>query len=329
MENHSAREFFKDEEVLTLASSIARRQVAEQRWSNEVVSFVVPSGPPLPIEVQQSMQTGRTVMMLRALEEPDAVIDVGEISRVIIDDGTIVSMAKTRDLELDDEDLISARARIDSAFKSAIEHFTGDSDARKDFADELESARTIANRHSVNLHEVFDNDELFAESMRARFTPATYVDRTARFIERLNAEFLEKIIVGMADAVLEDEVRRGEITEEESLRDKEELMQELRDDPELEQTASAMRSVVPVLISKGIERFWGEAALAEVGTQLGRLASQHTLVAPTEGMLREQRVSDFIKTYCMEHDWDPTKLTIEQHRQINNTPEMRHLVDED
>lgn len=321
----------KDPSVtLSLAASIVQRQIDENAWQRTILAETVPVQPTLPVEVARSVQTGVTVAMLKALENPEAMPDSDEIARTIIDENTLKNILLSTNEEPTDENMALVRAIIYGQIKNSMEHFSSDEKARARLGRLLQSADVVATQHEVIVPEVFADDELYSECMRTMYTPEAFAEETAESLEKLNQEFVLSTLSVAADAMLQMEVANGEISTEEYEQLKQDYINEILQDEDALADINVQISVVRQgalrVISKSIERFWGAQSLTENSGILGSLATRFASSGELSGgLLRQQKYNDIVVTVCMEKGWDPDELTVDQMRYISSRPEMQQI----
>lgn len=313
--------------VLALASSIAMRNVQEQSRQHSILAETIPLPPQPPAEVLQSIQTGATVAMLESLENPEREIDILARTKTIIDDNTIIDLLRSGNEEPSRENIETTRLTIDVQIKTMWEHFASDHDAQQEMKDLLEAAQNVADRHAVPVYDVFSDDSLYAEYIRTKSTPQEYAEGFAVATEKLDQEYGLALIDSLAVALLQAEMDNGEITEEEYAEEIRVIKQGLRRDEEMlsELNASlfALRQASYKLLLEEVGRFWGKQAVDELSLFLGQLAAKAVGDAPLSSSMREQQqYNDIVATLCMEKEWDPKSLTIEQMDYINSSPQV-------
>lgn len=321
-------------EILALASAMAQRNIREQHWQQSILAQTVPILPQPPVEVAQSIQTGATAAMLESLEKPDVPIDPLGIVRVIVDDKAISDLILSGGEEPSEESNALARSLIEAQVKTTWDHFIADQYEQQKMKDHLDAAKRVADSHSVAISEVFESDDLYAECVRAQYTPQTYAEDILTATEKLNQDWAMAAIESTVEATLQAELTNGEITAAEYGAEKAEIMRDLLADEEMladvDASMSAFRHAGQILITRGIERFWGKPVLDSSHALLGQLAMQQA-DAPTlsQGLRRLQQYNDIIITICMEQGWDPDRLTVEQSRYIHSTSTMQNFKNED
>jgi hypothetical protein len=265
--------------ILTLASSMAKRQIRETQWQHSVMSETLDM-PPLQLERDELVDL--TEAKLAALSNPSP----------------------------DDE-------------QQKVYHLAN-------------NAQGIADNHTVAVHEVFERDDLYSEFIRSRTTPQAYAEEEAAAAagmydleSGLNAEIEAK------ESFLDSAVESGEITEEEAAVQGSKFMYELLQDDELAKISmglSLARQARHRLIARSIERYWGSQVQSDMAESLDQLAAEFELEASDQlsPTLRKLRAgNDVVTEVCAQNGWDPLSLTFEQWDAIEDSPQMRELLNKD
>jgi hypothetical protein len=315
--------------VLALATSMAEREIQEIAWRQSILAETVPMPPQPPVEVVRSIQIGAMAAMLESLENPDAVIDPVALSRALIDDEALVNVIRSVNEEPTEENMSMLRDTAEGQAKTLWEHFATDESLQQNMKRQVEAAQAVADRHSVPIHDVFDRDDLFVELITTRHTLETFVEEGVESVAKMDQDFGMAAVESMVGVILQQEINSGEISAEEAAEEKNELMLEILADEttmaDLNASMAVVRQAGQRLVARGVERFWGREALDDRSTALlGRLAATGASEVPlSDTFLRLQRHNDIVATICMQNEWDPRNLTVEQTRTINASPEMQ------
>jgi hypothetical protein len=330
MHDHIPAHDLGPDEILSLASSIADRDIRESQWRLSILAETVPIPLGQPVEVQRSIQTGTTVAILRRLDNPSKPIDFADIMRTTIDDNALADMIRSSDNEPTAENIAKFRASIEAQMDATRKHFSDDQDNQENTKKLLAAAQSIAKSHSVSIHEVFASDELYAECVRAIDTPEEYAQKALAGIEKINQDFMMTTLENAADALLQEDMANGELRPEDYESEKAELIREIQEDSEamadIEDSLASVRQATKKVVAKGIERFWGTSAPETTQIILGQLAIDQMQRLPlSRDFATIQKRNDVVITLCIEKGWDPKNLTVEQAKYINASPAMKDL----
>ncbi|HSX33488.1 MAG TPA: hypothetical protein VLF91_04080 [Candidatus Saccharimonadales bacterium] len=320
------------EELLALAASMAQRSIREQQWHQSVLAQSLPVPPAPPTEVAQTIQTSATVAMLRALEDPEAVIDVPGLVMGTIDDTTIASMLRSQNREPTPEGITRIRTMVDIQVRTLYDQFASDTNAQESLRRSLAAAQAIADAHGAEICEVFSSDNLYAEYARSSYgTPEEYAARTAAQLEKFNKDAFLTNIKLLVASMLQAEVDAGRLAAADYATEEALTTEMLLHDPEVQADIAAsmarIRSAAQEVTARGIERFWGTEAVNHLKA-LGTLATAETTEPLPNSLRQQQSYNDIIKTVAMEQGWNPDELTITQMRFIHASPAMERFLQE-
>lgn len=318
---------FEPEQTLALAASMAERGMREEAWERSLLVGSIPLPPIPPTEIQKSIKMGVTVAMLKMLENPDTPINMVDTMHSVFDDTTLADLVRSYNEEPTEENKLTTRSLIDAQIRAVQEHVIHDQSIQERMKNQLQAAALVAHNHSKDINEVFASDDLYAECMRTMYTPESYAQEVMSMIEKTNQEFILTYVENIVASELQAGIDSGEISSEDYELEKAEIMEMVREDQEtmveLDQLVETIRQAYEKVMTRGIERFWGESDVHNTSTILGRLAIQPAEeVTLSAGMLRLQSYNDIVATVCMEKGWDPNNLTVEQMRYIHSTSEI-------
>lgn len=321
--------------MLELAAAMAYRGVQEQLANQTILAAAMPLPPAPPVEIQERLQTGLTVILLKSLEDPEVRIDAVNLAAIMFDDQTVADVYRSFGEEPDEDSGQDMRAMAAAQLQVANDTFNPDGTAQEKLRATVANAERIAESHGVTVGTVFRDDGLYIEHMQTLHTPTEWVRDAMDGSEQISSEYMMNMISSTAAALAQGEIAKGLITPEEFEAEHAANMREMMEDEstlhELQALLSNLKGAVKKYTQQSLERFWGKQAVDELDEECREwLLGSRTVAEKLGGfMLALQQHADIIATYCMEQGWDPNKLTIPQMQEIIASPAMQEFFTEE
>jgi hypothetical protein len=260
------------DDTLSLAAAMARRQLGEESKLQAISAETLGREPDVPsIALQTAIVTGTTKVMLDYLKEPEHLPSTRESLATVLDDTTLdLIWAETSQGDADgDNELLSENEKraVKESVINALETFSNvlgpENLQLEETKKSLEVARSISDRHSVSISQVYDDDALYEELVRSIDSPLSFARTRVERLARIDEELLQTFFASLIEPLvrLDAEELGGQTTVDEEI---ELAKAELKDQPEVIEMVEKAKHSGRVAIIYQLKRFWGDEALAQL-----------------------------------------------------------------
>jgi hypothetical protein len=211
--------------------------------------------------------------ILQNQESPRNMTDILKDAFENLDDSVIEHIIHERETQLGEKAPFTA-SQLRSLWKTFVEDpiytFSSLTNSSGNILKMHSTAKRMAEKRHMAEADIWMNDELYEEVVQQTITSLEYAERAQETIKHMTPETMESLILRIVPAIeiLIGEGENNGFSED----DEQELLEEIREDPEFREKIVSMcvtyRQAAYKILGEELQRFWGEAAVESLPQNL-------------------------------------------------------------